>query len=259
MDALLSDSAALRRSPSSQTRWVRMSVHWLGVGLAHAAVLGAAMQASPPPPPIIPKVVQASLIPPQPLIDLSGLHAQPSPEERPQPSPPPPKPPEPKKTKPPKKTTQRRPAPEVPKPLLAAEPVNEAAPAPSYEVPQSSDDSSQSDSAATGLDSAAAPASAGGSADGTLILPVFNADYLDNPRPAYPQLSRKNGETGRVLLRVYVSANGRAERVVINKSSGFERLDAAARDAVFGWRFVPARRGSEHVAAWVLIPFSFVM
>ncbi|MCL2021164.1 MAG: energy transducer TonB [Betaproteobacteria bacterium] len=241
-----------------QYRWVRISVHWLSVGLVHAAVLGAALRASPPLPPIIPKVIQASLIPPQPLVDLSGLHAQPSPEERPTAPPPPPK-----KSKPPKKTphkpTQRRPAPEAPKPLLAAEPVNEAAPAPSYEVAQSSADLPQSDPAAAGLGSAEASTPAGGSTNGTLTAPIFNADYLENPRPAYPQLSRRRGETGRVLLRVYVSASGRAERIEINKSSGFERLDSAARDAVLGWRFVPARRGSEHVAAWVLIPISFVM
>lgn len=72
-------------------------------------------------------------------------------------------------------------------------------------------------------------------------------------------MSRRLGEKGRVLLRVFVSAAGRAERVEVKASSGFERLDFAARESVAGWRFVPARCGDEHVAAWVLVPISFVM
>lgn len=87
--------------------------------------------------------------------------------------------------------------------------------------------------------------------------PVFDALYLDNPAPAYPMLSRRLREEGRVLLRVLVSAEGRAAEVQIRASSGSERLDMAARDAVARWKFTPARRGEQPVAAWVLIPISF--
>ena len=87
--------------------------------------------------------------------------------------------------------------------------------------------------------------------------PIFNADYLDNPAPAYPPLSRRMSEQGRVILRVLVSVAGRAEDVQVRSPSGSVRLDDAARDAVRRWKFVPARRGSEPVAAWVLIPISF--
>jgi protein TonB len=87
--------------------------------------------------------------------------------------------------------------------------------------------------------------------------PIFNADYLDNPAPGYPSLSRRMNEQGRVTLRVLVSAEGRAADVQIRSSSGSVRLDDAALDAVRRWKFVPAKRGSEPVAAWVLIPISF--
>lgn len=87
--------------------------------------------------------------------------------------------------------------------------------------------------------------------------PVFNADYLENPAPAYPALSRRAGEQGRVLLRVLVSAAGRADDVQVRATSGSARLDHAARETVLRWKFVPARRGAEPVAAWVLIPISF--
>lgn len=90
-----------------------------------------------------------------------------------------------------------------------------------------------------------------------VAAPRFDADYLDNPAPLYPPLSRKLGEGGRVLLHVFVAADGQASKVDIRESSGFERLDRAARDAVQRWRFVPARQGDKAVAAWVLVPVSF--
>lgn len=103
----------------------------------------------------------------------------------------------------------------------------------------------------------AAPASTQPVAPAPLSQPRFDADYLDNPAPAYPPLSRKLGEFGQVTLRVFVSADGQADKVEIRESSGYERLDRAARDAVSRWRFVPARQGDKEVAAWVLVPVSF--
>lgn len=85
----------------------------------------------------------------------------------------------------------------------------------------------------------------------------FDADYLDNPQPIYPHASRRLGEQGQVLLRVYVSAAGLAEKVELKLGSGFARLDRAAQEAVGRWRFVPARRGEQTIAAWVQVPITF--
>jgi protein TonB len=101
----------------------------------------------------------------------------------------------------------------------------------------------------------AAPASPAATA--TTDAPRFDAAYLDNPSPNYPPLSRRAREQGRVVLRVFVDASGQASRVDVQTSSGFERLDRAATTAVSRWKFVPAKRGSELVAAWVLVPFVF--
>ncbi len=87
--------------------------------------------------------------------------------------------------------------------------------------------------------------------------PIFNADYLENPAPSYPQPSRRRGEQGRVILRVLVNPRGGAEDVQVRTSSGYPRLDDSARETVRRWKFVPAKRGDEPVAAWVLIPISF--
>lgn len=107
----------------------------------------------------------------------------------------------------------------------------------------------------------AAPAPAKSSeADGNqapLTLPNLNADYLNNPPPAYPSISRQLEEQGKVYLRVLVNVEGNVEQVALRKSSGYERLDAAAQETVKQWRFVPAKRADQAVAAWVVVPISF--
>lgn len=84
----------------------------------------------------------------------------------------------------------------------------------------------------------------------------FDANYLRNPAPAYPAMSRRLGEEGRVVLRVFVDIDGRPEQVELKNSSGFPRLDQAAEDAVRRWKFVPAKRGEEAVATWSPFPSS---
>lgn len=85
----------------------------------------------------------------------------------------------------------------------------------------------------------------------------FDADYLNNPEPVYPLMSRNRGESGKVLLLVQVTAQGTAAQVEIKQGCGFPRLDQAALNAVRNWRFVPARRGDEAVAASVVVPITF--
>lgn len=94
-------------------------------------------------------------------------------------------------------------------------------------------------------------------APATISQPRFAADYLSNPAPAYPPLSRRMGEEGEVVLRVHVETSGRPSQIEVRKSSGSPRLDQAALDAVWHWRFVPAQRGEEALAAWVLVPITF--
>ncbi len=87
--------------------------------------------------------------------------------------------------------------------------------------------------------------------------PRFDADYLSNPAPTYPPLSRRLGEEGKVILRVHVEPSGRPSQIELKTGSGSHRLDQAAQDAVWRWKFIPARRGDEAIAAWVLVPIVF--
>jgi len=110
----------------------------------------------------------------------------------------------------------------------------------------------------TGLTgNASGSAQPGAGTEPALTAARFDADYLHNPAPAYPAQSRRLKEEGTVLLLVRVSAEGTPLSVEVRNSSGFERLDEAGLQAVRQWRFVPAKRGSENVAASVLVPIQF--
>ena len=85
----------------------------------------------------------------------------------------------------------------------------------------------------------------------------FDADYLHNPPPAYPTTSRRLKEQGVVLIFVQVNERGDPVSVQLKQSSGHERLDQAAIDAVHKWRFVPAKRGQTPIAASVVVPIHF--
>lgn len=87
--------------------------------------------------------------------------------------------------------------------------------------------------------------------------PRFGVSYLNNPAPDYPQASRRLGEEGRVLMKVLVSADGSAENVQIEQSSGSERLDHAAVNAVKRWRFIPAKKNNQTLSAYVIVPVKF--
>lgn len=89
--------------------------------------------------------------------------------------------------------------------------------------------------------------------------PRFGAAYLHNPPPKYPPASRRLGEEGRVMLRVLVSADGASASVEVESSSGFDRLDKAAIDAVRKWQFIPAKRDKKPIDAHVIVPIQFTL
>jgi len=94
-------------------------------------------------------------------------------------------------------------------------------------------------------------------AEAALEPPRYNAAYLSNPPPAYPLSARRRAIEGTALIHAEVSAEGLCLRAELKKSSGAEALDQAALEAVRKWRFIPARRGSQTVAAWVEVPITF--
>ena len=125
-----------------------------------------------------------------------------------------------------------------------------ASPAPPVEIAQA-----PAPAPALALALAAAPPAP--PAPAKLELPSSDADYLNNPPPAYPPLSKRLGETGKVVVRVYISTDGAAQKAEVRTSSGFERLDAAALAAALKWRYLPGKRAGVAEAMWANVPITF--
>lgn len=105
---------------------------------------------------------------------------------------------------------------------------------------------------------ATAPAALSGPPATSMVqLPSSNADYLQNPKPPYPPLSARLGETGKVVYKVWIGADGKAQRAELVTSSGFARLDDAAYNTVMRWRYVPGTRNGVAETMPVNVPINW--
>ncbi len=80
---------------------------------------------------------------------------------------------------------------------------------------------------------------------------------IRNTPPSYPEIARRNGWEGRVLVRVEVSAEGRPVSTAIARSSGYGVLDQAALRAVKSWRFQPRTVAGLPAPGSVEVPVNF--
>ena len=86
---------------------------------------------------------------------------------------------------------------------------------------------------------------------------VFDADYLNNPAPRYPTSAFRQRAEGTVVVRAEILANGQSGRIELQRSSGFDSLDAAALSTIKKWRFKPAMVDGKAISQWVTIPITF--
>ncbi|MGH8444578.1 MAG: energy transducer TonB [Solimonas sp.] len=219
MAAYVATPSYLRSRRSADPRRMIAFVVIGGLHVAALAALFVVRESQPPQPPQPMMVTFISETPPQP-----------------EPTPPPPEPvkpkPQPKMIATPKPTPSAITAPPIEDTPIEEAPKEEAPPTP--------------------------PAPAAEPAPPAIVPPNFVAAYLNNPGPTYPATSVKLREEGTVTLLVLVNVDGRADKVLIDRSSGYPRLDDAAVDVVKKrWRFVAARQGEKTVAAWVRVPVAF--
>lgn len=106
---------------------------------------------------------------------------------------------------------------------------------------------------------ASAPTAQAVPAPAALVLPSSDADYLNNPRPPYPPMSKRLREQGKVVVRTLIGVDGTAQQAEIKLSSGFDRLDQAALATALRWRYVPGKRAGIAETMWFNLPFTFVL
>ncbi len=80
---------------------------------------------------------------------------------------------------------------------------------------------------------------------------------ISKPAMKYPADALRNNETGKVVVRIEVGADGEPTAVSIVTRSGSRSLDRAAVQAAKRWRFRPAQQNGRAVAAAVEVPIVF--
>lgn len=90
---------------------------------------------------------------------------------------------------------------------------------------------------------------------------VGNLDerLLEGNPPRYPMESRRKHEQGTVVVRLLIGTDGRVSDISIAQSSGFERLDKAALQAIRGWRWQPIIRDGQPVEVRGLYSMPFTL
>jgi len=73
--------------------------------------------------------------------------------------------------------------------------------------------------------------------------------------PVYPELARKAGIEGRVIVKVLINTKGDVEKVEVIKSHPL--LDQAAIEAAKQFKFKPGKQRDRYVKVWMTIPFNF--
>jgi protein TonB len=219
---------------------------WLSLVLVvalHAGAIGVAVWApSPKTEELVLPTVQGIIIPAPPAESVQ----MPSARETPPPVEPPP--PEPEKPKPKPKKVEPTPKPK-PKPVIEAPPSERAI---------TQEETPQEESAPPPQQPVSTPLAEENDTMGAPVTPPReDAHQLNNPRPAYPSLSRRLREQGTVLLEILIEPDGSVGEVRIKESSGFKRLDDTAVKAVKQWKYTPAKRGNEPIAYWYLQPLEF--
>lgn len=88
-------------------------------------------------------------------------------------------------------------------------------------------------------------------------IPSADMEYILPPQTIYPQMSKRMGEQGKVVLRILVGENGKPDQVQVQTSSGFSRLDEAGRQAGQRVQFKPHMEDGRAIQVYVILPLNF--
>ncbi|HEU5480059.1 MAG TPA: TonB family protein, partial [Candidatus Tumulicola sp.] len=83
--------------------------------------------------------------------------------------------------------------------------------------------------------------------------------FKNRVSPVYPESARAKHETGAVVLKVLVGADGKAKQFILFKSSGHKDLDDAVLAAAKASTYNPATRGSTPVVGFYDVTYRFTL
>ncbi|HMA68472.1 MAG TPA: energy transducer TonB [Candidatus Mcinerneyibacterium sp.] len=95
--------------------------------------------------------------------------------------------------------------------------------------------------------------------DPSEFIPYSKAPkVVSKPAPKYPELARKAGIEGRVVLKVYVDTNGQVKDAILLKGIS-ESLNRAAMNAAYKASFKPAENNGRPVGVWIAFYYTFTL
>lgn len=84
-----------------------------------------------------------------------------------------------------------------------------------------------------------------------------SVNVLSGASPPYPRSARQAGWEGIVVVRILVDTDGSPASVSIRSSSGYAIFDETAVNAVMKWKFSPATKEGQPIAAYHDVKISF--
>jgi len=75
--------------------------------------------------------------------------------------------------------------------------------------------------------------------------------------PQYPERSEEKGEEGTVVFRFLVGTDGVVQSAQLVRSSGFDRLDNAAKEAFMKCKFTPGTVDGVPQSSWIKQPYTW--
>lgn len=101
------------------------------------------------------------------------------------------------------------------------------------------------------------PSSLGGSSSGEPKSVSMSQAQCSVPEPFYPGLSRRVGEEGKAMVRLYISETGSVEKANLAQSSGIQRLDQSALDAALKVKCRPFIEFGKPIKVTAIQPYIF--
>jgi protein TonB len=153
--------------------------------------------------------------------------------------------------------------PDIPPPPPPPPPKNLPPPPPSYvppvEVPVSAPPAANAIAAVSNTPQPVAPPSPApvSTAPAAPVRTGAVVNSANCEKPEYPSASRRLEEEGTVSLRFLVGVDGRVIQAEVDKSSGFRRLDEAARAGLAKCQFKPATVDGKPEQAWASMKYTW--
>lgn len=153
---------------------------------------------------------------------------------------------------PPEPTPTKTPPPQTPLPTFVPPAVTAAVSAPPNAIAAVSPAPAPAETTPS-----AAPAASPAPVARAPVRTAAGVNMAQCQKPEYPSASRRMEEEGTVTLRFLVDTDGTVIQAEIEKSSGYKRLDEAARAGLSKCQFKPAMADGKAEQAWASIKYTW--